>query len=120
VDDYLLRYTAAAPRVSQDFARRGAGLRDLAIERTDQDAIVVRFRLRDSPRLLNLPFPVADVEGAVVALADLLQEKEIEAGDTSWPGCLLGHPHPPEPAVVAGRASWTCPRTGEPIAVFAM
>jgi hypothetical protein len=115
VEDSLERYLDAAPRVGEDFARRGAGLRDLIVERTDQDTVGVRFRRGDSSRRLSLPFPVRDVESAVVALADRLQEKEIEEGDTSWPGCLPGHPHPPEPALVAGRASWRCPRTGEPI-----
>ncbi len=118
MDDDLARYTAAAPRVGQDFARRGAGLRDLVIELTDQDVIVVRFRHGGTSRLLSLPFPVADPESAAVALADRLQEKEIEEGGTSWPGCLPGHPHPPEPAVIAGRASWRCPRTGARIAVI--
>ncbi len=116
VDDDFSKYTAAALRVSRDFARRGAGLRDLEIEPPGQDVIMVRFRRGDSIRRHSLVFPVADVESAVVALADLLQEKEVEEGDTSWPGCLPGHPHPPTPALVTGRASWMCPRTGEPLA----
>ncbi len=116
VDDDFSKYTAAALRVSQDFARRGAGLQDLEIEPPGRDIIMVRFRRGDSIRRHSLLFPVGDVESAVVALADLLQEKEVEEGDTSWPGCLPGHPHPPAPTLVTGRASWTCPRTGKALA----
>ncbi|SCG34269.1 hypothetical protein [Micromonospora coxensis] len=53
---------------------------------------------------------VRTVEEAVVALADILQEKALEEGDTAWPGCRPGHPHPPTPRLSGGTAVWSCPR----------
>ncbi len=112
----LDHYAAAAPRVTRAFARRGAVLEGLVVELHELDVIVVRYRSRGSDRMLGALPLAPDLEGAVAALSDRLQEKEIEAGDNTWPGCLPGHPHPPTPAVVNGRASWQCPRTGATVA----
>ncbi|MBQ0903395.1 hypothetical protein [Micromonospora sp. U21] len=53
----------------------------------------------------------SDLEQAVVELADTLQEKEFDEGDTTWPDCTAGHTHPPTAAVVDGVACWQCPRS---------
>ena len=57
-------------------------------------------------------------------LADQVQEWAVEelwsrGRSTSWPECPF-HPnsHPLEPAVVAGAASWRCPKTAERIAAI--
>ncbi|MET8349481.1 MULTISPECIES: hypothetical protein [unclassified Micromonospora] len=118
-DDYVERvlgalecYQRAVRRVADDFARRGAVVEPLDVDLGDLDNLLVRYRWRGQPGdalLGSLPV-TSDVERAVVELADLLQEKEFDEGDTVWPGCAAGDTHPPTAAVVDGVACWQCPR----------
>ncbi|MGC1212931.1 MAG: hypothetical protein WA890_16890 [Micromonospora sp.] len=104
-------YERAVRRVAQDFARRGAVVQPLGVDLGALDALHVRFGRRGRARegTLGSLRPTRDLEQAVVELADLLQEKEFDEGDTSWPGCLPGHTHPPTAALVDGVACWQCP-----------
>ncbi|MEH0937273.1 hypothetical protein [Micromonospora psammae] len=118
-------YERAARRVAEDFARRGAVVHPLGVDLDALDALHVRVGRRGQTGediLGSLPV-TGDLERAVVELADLLQEKEFDQGDTTWPGCLSGHTHPPTPALVDGVACWQCPRShailfpiGQPLA----
>jgi hypothetical protein len=104
-------YQRAADRVAHDFAQRGATIEPQGVDLGFLDAIVVRYRQRgrtDVSILGTLPL-VTSLTEATVVLADVLQEKELEAGANTWPGCLPGHAHPPKPAVVSSFASWLCP-----------
>ncbi|MFI7578567.1 hypothetical protein [Micromonospora sp. NPDC049497] len=77
------------------------------------DALLVNVGRRGQGRESSLGSlrPTRDPELAVVELADLLQEEEFDEGDTTWPGCLPGHSHPPVATVVDGVAHWRCPRS---------
>ncbi|MER5338140.1 hypothetical protein [Micromonospora sp. NPDC002717] len=117
-DDELLLgalecYERAVRRVAQDFARRGAVIEPMGVYLDAVDALHVRFGRRGQAQegiLGSLP-PTRDLELAVVEMADLLQEKEFDEGDTTWPGCLPGHSHPPTAALVCGVACWQCRRS---------
>ncbi|MDH6464883.1 hypothetical protein M2302_005084 [Micromonospora sp. A200] len=111
----LESYERAVRRVAQDFARRGAVVRPLGVDLDALDALHVRFGRRGRAResILGTLRPTRDLEHAVVELADLLQEKEFDEGNTTWPGCLSGHAHPPTAALVDGVACWQCPRSHE-------
>ncbi|MEV4388170.1 hypothetical protein AB0J68_21050 [Micromonospora sp. NPDC049580] len=107
-------YERAVRRVAQDFARRGAVVQPLGVDLDALDALHVHFGRRGRARegILGSLRPAHDLEHAVVELADLLQEKEFDEGDdTTWPGCLSGHSHPPTAALVGGVACWQCPRS---------
>ncbi|MGC5310262.1 hypothetical protein [Micromonospora zamorensis] len=104
-------YQRAVERVARDFRQRGAGVKPLEVQLDDLDAIELFYERpgwTGAATLGSLPV-VHSVEQAVVALADLLQEKEIEAGDNTWPGCRGGHSHPPAAALLDGDAWWRCP-----------
>ncbi|RKN44296.1 hypothetical protein [Micromonospora endolithica] len=110
--DALECYQRAVRRVALDFARRGAVVRPLGVDLGALDILVVRYAQPGPVRegALGALRPTRDPEEAVVELADTLQEKEFDEGDTTWPGCVAGHAHPPTAAVVDGVASWQCPR----------
>ncbi|MEV4490186.1 hypothetical protein AB0K04_08740 [Micromonospora coxensis] len=131
-DDEVLHsldhYETALRRVSADFASRGAAVEPIGVQLGEMNGIFVSYRVTSGggPRPYDQPpvpgdrrdrlpgvgaLPmVTTVEEAVVALADILQEKALEEGDTAWPGCRPGHPHPPTPRLSAGTAVWSCPR----------
>lgn len=109
-------YERAVRRVAQDFARRGAVIQPMGVYLDALDTLHVSFGRRGQATESSLGSLgslrlTRDLESAVVELADLLQEKEFDEGDTSWPGCLPGHPHPPAATIVDGVAHWQCPRS---------
>ncbi|MEH1057713.1 hypothetical protein V6U89_21210 [Micromonospora sp. CPCC 206171] len=106
-------YERAVRRVAQDFARRGAVIQPMGVYLDALDALQVSFGRRGQAQESSLGSLrlTRDLELAVVELADLLQEKEFDEGDTTWPGCLPGHSHPPAATLVDGVASWQCPRS---------
>ncbi|MFG3698629.1 hypothetical protein ACGF5C_12020 [Micromonospora sp. NPDC047620] len=115
-DDELLLgvlecYERAVRRVAQDFARRGAVIEPMGVYLDALDALHVCFGRRGQEGILGSLPPTRDPELAVVEMADLLQEKEFDEGDTTWPGCLPDHSHPPTAALVYGVACWQCPRS---------
>jgi hypothetical protein len=103
----LDHYEAALTRVAADFAARGAPLAPDRVRLAEADQMVVDYG--ESRTIGALPL-VTSVELAVVELADIVQEKVLEAGDTGWPGCLPGHRHPAEPRLSSGSAVWACPK----------
>ena len=59
-----------------------------------------------------------DEEEATVHLAFPLQDDILDwLWGPVWPPCR-GHPHPAEAQIVAGKAVWVCPRTGETLAAI--
>ncbi|TDB76611.1 hypothetical protein [Micromonospora sp. KC723] len=108
----LACYERAVHRVAQDFARRGAVIQPMGVYLDSLDALHVCFGKRGQAHvgILGSLRPTGELELAVVELADLLQEKEFDEGDTAWPGCLPGHSHPPIAALVNGFACWQCPQ----------
>ncbi len=118
--DALECYERAVRRVADDFARRGAVTRPKGVHLDSLDTIIL---LVDRPgpageSSLGSLHPTRDLEAAVVELADLVQEKEFDEGDNTWPGCLPAHTHPPAAALVDGVACWTCPRSDAPVAAI--
>ncbi|SCG55333.1 hypothetical protein [Micromonospora halophytica] len=121
-DDEVLHsldcYETALRRVSADFGSRGAAVEPVSVRLGALAGVLVDYRVAgggDPYTVGTLPM-VTTVEEAVVALADLLQEEALECGDTAWPGCRPGHPHPPTPCLSGGTAVWSCPRDATALA----
>ncbi|TDC81780.1 hypothetical protein E1193_13810 [Micromonospora sp. KC606] len=110
-------YERAVHRVAQDFARRGAVIQPVGVYLDALDALHVCFGRRGQTQegILGSLRPTRDLELAIVEMADLLQEKEFDEGDITWPGCLPGHAHPPTATLSGGVACWQCPRSHESV-----
>lgn len=106
-------YERALPRVREEFTGSARHISPTVVV-GEPPVVSVQWEILGGARPMgerSLP-SVDDVESAVAELTDVLQEQELEAGNTSWPGCQAGHPHPPAATVVGGTAVWVCPRTG--------
>ncbi|MCZ7420034.1 hypothetical protein O7605_10940 [Verrucosispora sp. WMMA2121] len=118
VDDELVLgalecYERAVRRVARDFARRGAVIQPIGVYLDTLDVLLVCYGRRGQAHRGSVGSlrVTGELELAVVELADLLQEEEFDEGDTAWPGCLPGHSHPPNAALVDGVACWQCPKS---------
>ena len=122
-DEFVLRslqfYERAVPSIAADLNAHRSGFRPLDVALNAFDGIELRYQRLGGPSVEHTNLPLAgDLPAALVAMAGAFQDKELTGGDNTWPGCLPGHAHPPDPDVIAGVACWRCPRNGETVSVI--